>query len=633
MRTLTSTGTRRAAILLIGASLGAIAAGVYLPGLPGGFAFDDYHTIVNNQALALPRFDAGSMLDAALTSATGPFKRPLAMLSFAASRSVSGLDPAAFKLANIAIHALNTLLLFALLRRITPSLAAPGAPAVAIAAISTALWAVHPLNLTAVLYVVQRMTSLSSSFMLLALLAYAEARCRELDGRPAAWFAWALVPVAGMLAVLVKETALLLPVYLLVLEAAVFRFRRRPRWRRYAQVAVAILAAGGVAALLFKHPAIFGGYRYRDFTPGERLLTEARVLMMYLRLVVVPDLSVFGLFHDDFALSRNLWSPWTTLPAVLACGAMAALACWRRLPALAFACAWFLGGHLLESSIFPLELAHEHRNYLPAVGILLALVIYGEAALSRGALARLRAPLAAALVLGLALVTIVRAQTWADPAAQAEYDALHHPRSARSQYEVARVRLERAASGHDPALRTAGLQAMRRAAELSPSSPMPLSALLNSLPAAGRADGADEWLVRVRNLQAGARSTVLHDVVYCQAYGRCPPQPALVFALAEIALEHSDPSSADHRRAIEWLAIYYLRVLDDAAAGVDLLRGIVVEAPGDLGLATRLAEALAAAGQTGEARQQGVVIARRLPWHAAWSQRSLWQRVQRLQAG
>jgi hypothetical protein len=47
---------------------------------------------------------------------------------------------------------------------------------------------------------------------------------------------------------------------------------------------------------------------------------------------------------------------------------------WRkRFPIVAFAVLWFLVGHSLESTVFPLEIIHEHRNYLPALGPLLAL--------------------------------------------------------------------------------------------------------------------------------------------------------------------------------------------------------------------------------------------------------------------
>ncbi len=610
--------------------LASISILVYLPGLPGGFAFDDYHTIVNNQMLVLSRYDISSLLDAALSTDTGPFKRPLAMLSFAASRSSAGLDPASFKLANIAIHALNATLVFALFKRLTPSLCAPRAPATLVAAFATALWAVHPLNLTAVLYVVQRMTTLSTTFMLIALILYAQARCVELEGKKAPLAYWVLIPAMGVLALLVKETALLLPLYLLTLEIWVFRFRKRDNWRTCLRVILLVAVGGLLILLLVKHPLIFGNYTHREFSLPERLLTEARVLMTYLRLVLAPDLSVFGLFHDDLALSRNVFTPWTTLPALLGIGAIVTIAFRLRPPALAFACAWFLCGHLLESTIFPLEIAHEHRNYLATLGIFLALVVHGESIMARGRLAKFRAPLAAMVICVLALATIVRANTWADSFVRAEYDALHHPLSSRSMYEVGRVRLERAALLHDMRLQSSGFQALKIASDLSPRSPMPIVALINALSTIDQNKHIAVLFDRAANLQSPAREDVFRDIVWCQAYGGCSPRPDLVFKLAERILPHAAPPSADDRRVVEWLAIYYLRVLGDTEAGIKLLQEIQQEAPADLGLALRLAEAQADSGQTEEAYKTSSAIADALPWHASISQRPFWQRVQRL---
>ena len=103
--------------------LGLVAAifYVYWPGLNGGFQFDDYKVIVQNPTLSLTEVTPTTVLDAAFSTNTGPLKRPLSMLSFAASERLSGLEPRAFKLANVALHCANALLLFALLWRLRTS--------------------------------------------------------------------------------------------------------------------------------------------------------------------------------------------------------------------------------------------------------------------------------------------------------------------------------------------------------------------------------------------------------------------------------------------------------------------------------------------------------------------------------
>jgi len=81
------------------------------------------------------------------------------------------------------------------------------------------------------------------------------------------------------------------------------------------------------------------------------------------------DSALLGFYHDDFQASAGWLTPWTTLPAVLGllCVALAALVVRRRFPLFAFAVLFFLAGHLLESTVFPLELVFEHRNYLPSI--------------------------------------------------------------------------------------------------------------------------------------------------------------------------------------------------------------------------------------------------------------------------
>jgi hypothetical protein len=116
---------------------------------------------------------------------------------------------------------------------------------------------------------------------------------------------------------------------------------------------------------------LWAGYDLRPFSLVERLMSEGRILWFYLGLMVAPRMAAFGLYHDDIAVSTGLFSPWTTLPALLGLAGLAWLA-WRvrkSAPLAAFGIAWFLIGHSLESTVLPLELAHEHRNYLPLLGV------------------------------------------------------------------------------------------------------------------------------------------------------------------------------------------------------------------------------------------------------------------------
>jgi hypothetical protein len=184
------------------------------------------------------------------------------------------------------------------------------------------------------------------------------------------------------------------------------------------------------------HPElIFGGYEGRDFDMPQRLMTQARVMFFYLGLLMIPDIRRFGLYHDDFAISAGLFDPLSTALALTAWIAILIFIVWgaRRRAPWAFAAAWFLVGHAIESTILPLEQVHEHRNYLPSVGIWIVVVYYAGILWRRAGSLRPLVPAAVGLwLLALALVTHMRAQAWHSPALLMETLARHHPQSYRS---------------------------------------------------------------------------------------------------------------------------------------------------------------------------------------------------------
>src|SRR6185312_13112936 len=270
--------------LVLLAALAATTA-VYWPGLYGGFLFDDYPNIVDNRGLQIRDASVPSLTRAALSSPSSEFKRPLASLSFAANYLATGLDPYWMKLTNLLIHLLNGLLVFFLTRLLLRSADRPSSarsdewtpyPAAddtrrmgIIAALVAGAWMLLPINLTGVLYVVQRMESMANLFVLLGLIGYVASRRHMLvpvtqigsGAEPSPPAGGELEPraeydlptrqsprsAAGShrgrngfigcvvsvilptaLGVLAKETAVMLPLYALLIEWALFRFRRRP---------------------------------------------------------------------------------------------------------------------------------------------------------------------------------------------------------------------------------------------------------------------------------------------------------------------------------------------------------------------------------------------------------------------
>lgn len=417
-----------------------VAALAYWPGLSGGFVFDDHVSILGNPSLKVFDGSLASLWEASMGGTTSPLGRPLSLATFAINLHFGSDGAYYFKLVNLLIHLANGLLVYWLTRQVWPRLVGNGSEKLA-ACWVTAFWLLHPINLTSVLFVVQRMTSLSALFTLAALNLYLLGR-RSSGGRR--WAAFG----AGFLfcwpaGVLAKETALLLPLYLFLCEWLVLEslqgLSRRTRWM--AGWGTLLLAVG---VLWTAWPWIESTYWSRDFTPTERLLTESRVLWLYVQQLLLPWPDVFSLHHDDVALSRSLSDPPTTVIAVVGLASAIVIAAWQsqRRPWLGFAIFWFLVGHSLESSVLGLEIAYEHRNYLSSIGIALALaalIIPAQAAAGR--LPRLA--FGWALVAFVALVTGLRADQWGNEYVRTQIEANTHPASARTNYEAAQAILER----------------------------------------------------------------------------------------------------------------------------------------------------------------------------------------------
>lgn len=427
---------------LAAAFLALLTLAVYWLGLQGDFLFDDGPSILLAPGVRMAELSWEALRQAWYSGGAGPTGRPVAQLSFALNHYFSGFSPFAFKATNLAIHGLCAVLIHQVARQLLKSLPGPAQPQHTgwLAAAVAALWLLHPIQLLPVLHVVQRMTSLSALFLLAAFWLHIMAR--ERGGRRG-WvmflLAWCL---AWPLSLLSKETGALFPVFVLAWELLLRRASvgQLDRFAR-AYLALAVVVALGVLLYLLSPMSqwLWAGYEFRPFTLAQRLLTETRVLWFYVGLALLPRWSAFGLYHDDIAISTGALTPWTTLPALLGLAALLLLI-WRtrqRAPLIAFGIAWFLVGHLMESTFLPLEIAHEHRNYLPLLGILLAAAGLLWHALERQAVAQNAGLAIAALALVyFTAMTALRAHQFGDDLRRTLVEAQHHPDSAAAQLDA-----------------------------------------------------------------------------------------------------------------------------------------------------------------------------------------------------
>lgn len=432
------TGFQTRALLLLAA---AVTLAIYWPGLSGPFVFDDFS---NTTQIRLNTLDWEHLADVAFSNASGRLRRPLANASFALNYYFFGPEPWSYKFTNLLIHLLCGLLVFALARRILTALDCDETTVRVAALLAATGWLLHPIQVSTVLYPVQRMAQLSSLFSLAALWAYMAGRTRLAVGDRAGWWHLALAfGVATPLGLASKESAALIPVFILALELFVYRFQcPETGARRDLQLVwtlgVALPLLLGTLYVLTHFPAFLASYELRDFTMLERLLTEARALWFYLYLIFVPFPENLGFYHDDFAVSRGL--DIVTIAALAGIGMLLAamVTLRRRAPVISFGIAWFFVAHLLESSFIGLELVFEHRNYLALLGP--ALVVGHGAVHVTGTLfsspVLRRVALVAPLVL-LSGLTWFQVQRWSSIQDFLASHALNKPDSARANAELA----------------------------------------------------------------------------------------------------------------------------------------------------------------------------------------------------
>ncbi|MGH8127989.1 MAG: hypothetical protein ACRETC_06425 [Gammaproteobacteria bacterium] len=396
---------RRYAPWLAFAGLAALVFAVYTPGLGGPFLLDDWGTLAKLGAYGwVNNFD--TLVSYLTAGIAGPTGRPLALASFLIDAQHWPANPWPFKLTNVLIHLINGALLAWLLAGLSRARGLDARKAAWVGLLGAGVWLAHPLLVSTTLYVVQRMAMLAALFVFAGLACYVTGRRRLNAGHTRSAYALMIGGLVGgsVLGVLCKENAALLPLLALVLEVTVLRGSGlgTGNWGLETSPNAVIPAQAGIqskqiaaedrtdsssrvpwlvfrviflwlpSALIFAYLA----WRLRDagvivprrdFSIDTRLLTEARVVVYYIYLLIIPHAATHGLY-TVVPLSHGFLHPWTTLPSLVLILALivGAFTVRRRWPALAAAILFFFAGQLLESTTIPLELYYEHRNYLPA---------------------------------------------------------------------------------------------------------------------------------------------------------------------------------------------------------------------------------------------------------------------------
>ncbi len=344
---------------------------VYSNSFYGDWHFDDFPNIVKNSHIQIKSLSLPELKQ----SITGIYQdrllRPFSYASFALNYYVGGLNVFGFHLVNFFIHYLSSVFLFLfifntlklpLCKNQYENIAYP------VALLATVLWSVHPVFVTSVSYIVQRMTSMAGLFYIMSMYFYLKGRMSKTKGKSIGFFIFCAL--AGLASLLTKENAVMLPFSILLFDLLLIQGARKENIKRFLKILIAPLLLFIIVGFLYTggFSNAFSGYAGRDFTMYERLLTEPRVIIFYLSLLFYPIHSRLTLLYD-IDISHSLLQPWTTLPAILLILFIIATAIYlcRKRPLMSFCILFFFLNHIIEGTVIPLELIYEHRNYLPAM--------------------------------------------------------------------------------------------------------------------------------------------------------------------------------------------------------------------------------------------------------------------------
>jgi tetratricopeptide (TPR) repeat protein len=415
---------------------------------------DDYHNIINNPRLKIENLQPQSIVQTFYASfdrgqySKSKIYRPVVCLTFALNWYFGQSNPVGYHLVNLAVHFMTAFLLFLTIFSLFESPNLRGkykGSEYFIALLAAVLWVINPIQTQAVTYIVQRMASMAAMFYIAGIYFYLKARMD--DSRSARILLYLGCCLAFIFALGSKENAVLLPISLILVEFIFFQDLSRPYTRRafFAIIAGGAIVIGLASALLFfnGNPLSLLSYTSRPFTPFQRVLTEPRIVIFYLSQIFYPVATRLSIEHD-IPISTSIMQPWSTLPGLMAVLLLIGIGLWqiRKRPVLSFAILFYFLNHAVESTIIGLELAFEHRNYLPsmflffpvAMGLKWLLDYYrGRTTLMHHAILSFMA----LLILGLGFGTYVRNMAWATEKSLWEDAVTKAPKSGRALHNLA----------------------------------------------------------------------------------------------------------------------------------------------------------------------------------------------------
>lgn len=428
---------------------------IYWNSFDAAWHLDDRPNILNNRGLHITSLQPGSLIRTFFTAPdsggtiTNRLYRPIPCLTFAINWYFGKDEVFGYHVVNILVHILTAYLLFLTILNIlkSPNLIKHyQGQENFIAFLAAVLWAINPVQVQAVTYIVQRMASMAAMFYIMGIYFYVKTRLSQYPlQRILLLFSCVL---SFIFALGSKQNTVTLPFVLLLIEIICFQDLslqgvRRVFWGGSIVGGMLLVFLGAWLFVPGNPFLIIEGFQSRPFSLYERLLTEPRIVLFYLSLIFYPLPHRLSIEHD-IIVSTSLFEPWTTLPAILFHLLLISigLSQIKKRPLLALAILFFYLNHVIESTVIPLELIFEHRNYLPSLFLFLPVAVgfkklMDSYAKKSQSFRSVLACLSVLIIIGIGAGTYIRNMAWATEKALWE-DAMHKaPNSHRPLHNLA----------------------------------------------------------------------------------------------------------------------------------------------------------------------------------------------------
>lgn len=354
-----------------------IILAIYSNTFHASWHFDDEINILKNEPLHLKELSWQNIKNTFFADLDGSGKiyRPAACFSFAINYYLGKDNAFGYHVVNISIHFLTSISLFLFIYNTLnlPLLKARYRPnSYFIALLATVLWTINPIQTQAVTYIVQRMASMAGMFYIMSMYFYLKGRTSTKRLLTISHYFFCFV--AAILAFGSKENAAMLPISIFLFDLFLIQGLTKENIRKNSVIFLALVFIPVILALILMGPSVFSGkflvstYEHRGFTLFERLLTEPRIVLFYITLLLYPMPDRLCIIHN-IPISHSLINPASTIIAIFIIFIVLGLAIIKskKWPLASYCIIFYFLNHIIESSIFPLELIFEHRNYIPSM--------------------------------------------------------------------------------------------------------------------------------------------------------------------------------------------------------------------------------------------------------------------------